>query len=111
MTPENKVKKKIKDWMKKKGIFNVSIAAGRYSTVGISDRLACVDGRFVAIEIKASDNSKPTPLQQIFIDNVIEAGGVGFVTYSVEHMEKMFNQFGLKIPEDEPELTIKRKRK
>lgn len=97
MTPENKIKAKIHRFLREKGIFNVSIAAGPYSVGGISDRLACINGRFVAIEIKKDNKSKPTELQQRFIDNVIKAGGVGFVTWSVEDLIEKLNEFGLKV--------------
>lgn len=96
-TPENKVKANIKKFLKEKNVFSVSIAAGPYSTGGISDRLACIQGRFIAIEIKKDAKSGPTKLQQQFIDNVIKAGGIGFVTYSVDHLVKKLKENGIEL--------------
>lgn len=93
--PETKIKVKIKNYLKKKGIFHVSIAAGPYSTAGISDMLVCVDGRFVAVEIKKDSKARVTELQKKFIDNVIKAGGIGFVTWSVEHLDKQLRKENL----------------
>ena len=50
---------------------------------GTSDIIACVDGRFVAIECKAGKN-KPTKLQADFLQNISERGGIAIVAYSVE---------------------------
>ena len=47
---------------------------------GIPDLLACVNGRFVAIEVKAQ-NGKPSELQVYNIKKIREAGGVGIILY------------------------------
>jgi hypothetical protein len=47
-------------------------------------------GRFPAIEVRRPGN-KPTPEQQQFIDTINEAGGLAFVTRSVEEVETMLN--------------------
>lgn len=48
---------------------------------GVSDILCCVNGRFVAIELKA-DKGKPTPLQLLFLSKVTKAGGIARVCYT-----------------------------
>ena len=54
------------------------------SPAGTSDIIGFLtDGRFLAVEVKAGTNT-PTALQQEFIDAVNEAGGVGFVAWSVD---------------------------
>lgn len=51
---------------------------------GTSDIIGFLkDGRFLAVEVKAGKNT-PTQLQQEFIDSVNEAGGLGFVAWSVD---------------------------
>ena len=50
---------------------------GIYAKAGVSDILACVKGRFVAIEVKRP-GKKPTGLQKQFIDAVNLIGGVAF---------------------------------
>lgn len=41
---------------------------------GVSDILLCVNGKFAALELK-SEKGKPTALQLLFIQRVIQAGG------------------------------------
>lgn len=47
---------------------------------GIPDILACVNGHFVAIEVKAS-NGKPSDLQIYNVTKINEAGGVAVILY------------------------------
>ncbi len=50
---------------------------GMYSSRrGISDFVYCVNGMFIAIEVK-SPTGKITPIQQNFLDTVVDAGGIG----------------------------------
>jgi len=48
---------------------------------GIPDIIGCVQGRFVAIEVKI-DNNQPTPLQRHYIEKIRKHGGFAeVVTY------------------------------
>lgn len=47
---------------------------------GIPDILACVNGYFVAIEVKAQ-NGKPSELQLYNIGQIRKAGGFAYVVY------------------------------
>ena len=50
---------------------------GIYAKAGVSDILACIKGRFVAIEVKRPGN-KPTAVQLHFITAVNSIGGLAF---------------------------------
>ena len=50
---------------------------GIYAKAGVSDILACIKGRFVAIEVKRPGN-KPTAVQLQFIAAVNNIGGFAF---------------------------------
>ena len=50
---------------------------GIYAKAGVSDIIACVKGKFIAIEVKKPGN-KPTPLQTNFINAINEIGGIAF---------------------------------
>jgi hypothetical protein len=54
--------------------------AGPYSKVGIPDILACVNGRFIGIEVKAEDGH-PSALQIRNITLIRESGGLGYILY------------------------------
>lgn len=54
--------------------------AGPYSKVGVPDIIGCVNGRFVGIEVKAS-NGKPSVLQIRNIKLINDAGGYARIIY------------------------------
>ena len=56
---------------------------GNYSIKGVSDILGCIDGRFIAIEVK-SEKGKLSAEQREFIAKVKDNGGVAFVAKSAE---------------------------
>ncbi|HLN19159.1 MAG TPA: VRR-NUC domain-containing protein [Patescibacteria group bacterium] len=98
---EIKIQREICEWLEERGVFfwrNNSVGLfdpfmnryrkkGRFEIIGISDILAVIGGRFVAIEVK-SKTGKPTPSQLIFMDKVNKSGGLAFVARSVEEVEK-----------------------
>ncbi len=51
------------------------------STRGIPDVFGCINGRFVALELKKSDKEKEDPLQTFVLEKVSQAGGLAFYLY------------------------------
>lgn len=62
----------------------VKYHGGAYSEAGVSDLLCCIDGVFVAVEVKAGTAYGVTVKQQAFLDRITSAGGVAAVCKSVE---------------------------
>lgn len=52
---------------------------------GIADFLLCVQGKYVAIELKAA-KGKESPHQKLFIKEVIRAGGIGGTCYTLDEV-------------------------
>lgn len=75
-TFENRVKK----FLDEQGAWYVKFFANSYTRSGIPDILACVNGHFVAIEVKAS-TGKPSPLQIHNCTEIRIAGGFAFILY------------------------------
>lgn len=73
---ENKIKRYIKDH---KG-YSVKYFGCNYSTSGTPDILACINGYFLAIEVKAPEG-KPSELQLAKIAEIRKAGGLAYVAY------------------------------
>ena len=65
---------------------------GQYSKAGIPDILACINGRFVAIEVKQPGES-PRPLQTAQINEFITAGAIAFWSDSVQHTQSTLDQY------------------
>ena len=77
-TPEKRVKTKVEAVLKNEGAYYFFPATHGYGRSGVPDIIACVNGRFLAIECKAAGN-KPTALQTREIENIRIAGGVAVV--------------------------------
>jgi hypothetical protein len=77
-TPESLVKKKIHAILKAYGAYAVNYIGGISANNGTPDILACLNGRFIAIEAKAGKN-KPTDLQTLNLKRIDDAGGLALV--------------------------------
>lgn len=95
--PETKLVKKMRDAGREKygeRLVVVKYHGSQYGEAGVSDLLCCLDGVFLAIEVKAPENyggsteraleKGPTVKQVAFITRVANAGGIGAVAASVE---------------------------
>lgn len=77
-TPEGRVKAKVKALLKKHNIYHFMPATGGYGRSGVPDIIACMRGRFLALECKAGAG-KLTPLQSRELTLIEEAGGLAYV--------------------------------
>ena len=80
MAQEKSFENKIKKYLKDNGCWYVKYFANRMTKSGIPDILACVNGFFVAIEVKAS-NGKPSELQLYHRDEIRKAKGMSIIVY------------------------------
>lgn len=78
MAAEKQFENKVKAFLKEQGVYFVKFFGCAFTRAGVPDLLCCVNGRFVAVEIKA-ENGKPSLLQLEEISKVHEAGGVALV--------------------------------
>lgn len=92
-TFENKVKK----FLEENGAWFVKFFANSFTKAGIPDILACVNGYFVGVEVKAQ-NGKPSELQLYNVEKIREAGGFAIVLYP-SGFEK-FKQFIVDLSHD-----------
>jgi len=89
---ENHVKELLKKMLDEIGALHYPASAGAYSSRGISDRIACYKGRFIAIEAKkpgrrGEENEGLSALQKRFGEEVLEAGGWFFKVDDEESIE------------------------
>ena len=90
MTPEAKVKKKLDTMLKsKRKVWYFPPQAGPFGRSGVPDRIACVAGQLVGIEVKADKTKKPTALQQQCMDKIEAVGGKCFLVYDQETIKKI----------------------
>lgn len=75
---EKQFENQIKAYLKSKNIWYVKYFANSFTPVGIPDILACVNGRFLGIEVK-NEKGKTTELQNYNLHEIRRCGGVAMV--------------------------------
>lgn len=78
MTPEAKVKAKIKKILDDNDVYHFSPFQAGMGRAGIPDIVACFKGTFIGIEAKAGKNT-PTMLQERELDKIRYSGGHAIV--------------------------------
>ena len=79
--------KKVKDWLGTQEDIAYYKASDRYQK-GISDFIICVEGMFVAAELKAAGGTA-SPHQRLFIKEIQMAGGIGGVCYTLHDVKEL----------------------
>ena len=89
MTPEARVKAKVKRILSELGAYYVMPVTGGYGNSGVPDFLVCLRGRFVAIECKAG-GGKTTALQDKHLADIRGAGGMSLIIHeaNVDNLRK-----------------------
>ena len=102
LTPEGKVKARVKEILKQRGVWYCMPRGQTFGRAGIPDFLCCYRGRFIAIETKAG-RGKATPLQlrelkDIFghqgIALIVREDGMPELNAALDFAEKMCIPFG-----------------
>ncbi|MGX7091211.1 VRR-NUC domain-containing protein [Hutsoniella sourekii] len=94
MLPEKKVENAIKRYLDSLGAYWIKTLGGSVPA-GTPDIIACVNGRFVAIEVKRPEGGTVSELQKHKIKMVNNAGGVAFVATSVEEVREELSRFNI----------------
>ena len=90
MTPEVKVKNKVKKILDSLSCYHFSPLSGGYGRSGVPDIIACYKGRFVAIECKAG-KGRLTELQKYNIEQIQATGGLAIVI-NESNIEELLTQ-------------------
>ena len=89
---EKDIQRQILRWLNsQRGVYAFKVAQGMYSQQGISDILACVNGKFYAFEVKTK-TGRATALQKAFLSDIINAGGKGFIVRSLEKVKTILKE-------------------
>lgn len=80
MASEKNYENKIKRFLTENGAYFVKYFGCGFTQAGVPDLLCCLNGRFIAIEVKA-ENGKPSPLQIHNIKKIRESGGIAVIAY------------------------------
>lgn len=77
---EKMFENRIKRYIRERGGYCVKYFGCSYSESGTPDILACINGYFLGIEVKA-ESGKPSELQLTKIASIRDAGGFAYVVY------------------------------
>ena len=80
MAAEKNFENKVKKYLDSIGAVYVKYFANSFTKSGVPDLLACINGYFVAVEIKA-ENGKPSKLQYFYRDKIRKSYGVAIILY------------------------------
>lgn len=94
MTPEGKVKQRIKSFLKEVGAWQYWPVSNGMGVHGIPDCICCYKGMFYAFEVKAPGKREhkrrgATALQSIQIKSINDAGGVSQVVDCVSEVKEL----------------------
>lgn len=78
MAAEKNFENKIKSYLEKNSCWFVKFFANAYTKIGVPDILACVNGWFVGIEVKAP-NGKPSELQKYNVKKLNSCNGFAVI--------------------------------
>jgi hypothetical protein len=91
-TPEGRVKAKVKEYLKARGIWWFMPVSNGMGSHGIPDIIAIIDGRFVGIECKAPGKRNNTSeLQKTQIAAINAAGGLAIVIDDPEQLPHLLH--------------------
>jgi Holliday junction resolvase len=93
MTPEKKIKIKVKSILDKAGAYHCMPSTGGYGASGVPDIIACYKGLFVGIECKAN-GGKPTALQRKHLKDIQTAKGFSIIVdeLNIDMLESLLLQ-------------------
>ena len=80
MAAEKNFENKVKKFLEENGCYYIKHFSNAFTKSGIPDILACCDGYFLGIEVKA-ENGKPSPLQIHNLQKIDESGGFAILLY------------------------------
>ena len=81
--PEKKLQDKAIEYLKKKGIYYINQFGNGWASKGAPDLIVCINGLFVAFELKVGDNDLQDD-QKIHKIRIQRSGGLHFAPYTLE---------------------------
>ena len=90
---EKQLENRMKKYLSNKNIYHFKVHGNGFMRSGIPDLICCVNGHFVAIEIKRPDGkSKVSKLQEIEIDRIKRSDGIAVVMNNYDEFVKFISE-------------------
>lgn len=94
MSGEKQIENQIKGYLDSINAWHIKTHGNMFSKAGTPDLIACINGKFVAIEVK-QPGGVVSALQKAHIKLIERSGGVAFVAYSLEEAKRNLEKFDL----------------
>ena len=91
---EKQIENQIKSYLDSIGAWHIKTHGNMFSKAGTPDLIACINKKFVAIEVK-QPGGVVSALQAAHIELIRKAGGIAFVAYSLEETKEYLKEFNL----------------
>ncbi|ULG73188.1 VRR-NUC domain-containing protein [Macrococcus brunensis] len=93
---EKKIERQIIAYLESLDAWVFKVHGGsQFQRAGVPDIIACVNGRFVAVEVKRPKGGIVSPLQHENIDWINRTGGVALVATSIDEVEFDLKRYGV----------------
>jgi len=89
--PEKKLQDKAIEYLKKNKIYHINQFGNGWSAKGAPDLVVCINGRFVAFELKVGKNDLQDD-QKIHRLRIERSGGLHYAPYTVEEFISIVNE-------------------
>jgi len=89
--PEKKLQDKCIRYLKEKGVYYLNLYGDGFSGKGKPDLLACINGRFVAFELKVGENDLQDD-QRIHRNRIRKSGGLHYSPYTLEEFKTIIEE-------------------
>lgn len=83
---------KILAYLKKHNIYNIKIHGSNYSSIGTPDIICCIDGKFIALELKKAKGGKESEAQKLHGERIIKNGGIYYCVKGYNHFKELINE-------------------
>lgn len=80
MANEKNFENRIKKYLEKQNCWYIKFFANAFTKSGIPDILSCINGRFVAIEVK-QETGVVSELQEFHLQDINKKGGIAILAY------------------------------
>jgi len=94
LLPEKKVETQIKNYLISLNAYFIKTIGGSVAA-GTPDIIACVNGRFIGIEVRRPTGGRVSELQKNHIKRINEAGGIAFVASSKDEVINHLSEFNI----------------
>nr|DAX70216.1 MAG TPA: Nuclease [Caudoviricetes sp.] len=90
---EKQLENRMKKYLSNKNIYHFKVHGNGFMRSGIPDLICCVNGHFVAIEIKRPDGKgKVSKLQEIEMDRIKRSDGIAVVMNNYDEFVKFISE-------------------